>query len=436
MQAHPAQVVVELLKGGFLLQGQVENRHGDVRGRHPDGVAAELAAQLRQRLGGGRGGPGLGQHHVQRRGAAPARTLVEVVQQVLVVGVGVHRFHVAVLNAELITERLERRHDGVGGAARQGQNGVAVLHHAVVDAGHDVLDVALAGRGEDRLADARALQVLAETLAVAPFTGVVHQQRVLDAVLGVVDGRRIIRVNDLDVVAVGDDRVVFLVHGDGAGERAVHGIAAQQAGALLQVALAGLADHHGLQAQAVAGAGLLDQQAGQQAADTAETVQHHVGLARQIHLIVDRLAQLFADVVLDGQATAVLLVLHRQLADVQAAGAQIELGHFLQDREGIDHGKTALEQLGVLDLLDEAMGLEDLDHGIVDQGPAVHGGGHVLLAVETADHRDHGLCDFFAVFPASEVVFQFVHGCAPHRFGLAVMGARMIAPKPRRFQGT
>ena len=131
MQAHPAQVLIELLQGGFLAQGQVEDRHGDVRRRHPDRVTGKLAGQLRQRLGGGGGGTGFGEHHVERRGAAPARALVEVIQQILIVGVGVHRLHVAELNAEFVVQRLERRHDGVGGAARQGQDGVAVLHHAV-----------------------------------------------------------------------------------------------------------------------------------------------------------------------------------------------------------------------------------------------------------------------------------------------------------------
>src|SRR5690606_1173677 len=101
---------------GGLFQGQVEDGHGDVRRGHADGVAGQLALEHRQRLGGGGGGAGLGDDHVQRRAAAATAALVEVVDQVLVVGVRVHGFHVAVDDAELVVDRLEHRHDGVGGA--------------------------------------------------------------------------------------------------------------------------------------------------------------------------------------------------------------------------------------------------------------------------------------------------------------------------------
>jgi hypothetical protein len=53
-----------------------------------------------------------------------------------------------------------------------------VLDGAVVDAVDDVLDVALARRGQDHLGDAGP-QVLREPLAVAPDAGVVDQDRVL-----------------------------------------------------------------------------------------------------------------------------------------------------------------------------------------------------------------------------------------------------------------
>ena len=59
--------------------------------------------------------------------------------------------------------------------------------------------------------------------------------------------------------------------------KAVHRIAAQQAGTLLQIPVATAAHHDGAQAQGVGGAGALDEQTGQQAADAAEAVEHHVG---------------------------------------------------------------------------------------------------------------------------------------------------------------
>ena len=111
-----------LFAGGGLVQVQVEDGHGDVRRRNADGVAGQLAGQLRQRLGGRLGGAGLGDDHVQRGAAATAIALVEVVDQVLVVGVGVNGLHVTIDDAELVVDRLQHRHDGVGGAGRGGED--------------------------------------------------------------------------------------------------------------------------------------------------------------------------------------------------------------------------------------------------------------------------------------------------------------------------
>ncbi|MNC72085.1 hypothetical protein D3C75_1230920 [compost metagenome] len=57
----------------------------------------------------------------------------------------------------------------------------------------------------------------------------------------------------------------------------MHRVAAQQAGAFLQIPLATATHYDSTQAQGVGGAGALDQQPGQQAADAAKAVEHHVG---------------------------------------------------------------------------------------------------------------------------------------------------------------
>ena len=103
---------------------------------------------------------------------------------------------------------------------------------AVVDAVHDVLQVALARCGQQDAGHALAQQVLGQALGVAPAAGVVHHEGVLDAVGGVVDRGGVVRVDDLDLDAVGRDGVGVGVHLDGAFEGAVDGVAAQQAGAL------------------------------------------------------------------------------------------------------------------------------------------------------------------------------------------------------------
>jgi len=86
---------------------------------------------------------------------------------------------------------------------------------------------------------------------------------VLDAVLGVVHRSRIVGVDHLDQVAVGGDGVVLGIDMDGAVERAMYRITAQQAGTLDQVVLGALAHDDGPQAQAIAATGLLDQDARQ-----------------------------------------------------------------------------------------------------------------------------------------------------------------------------
>src|SRR5690606_18087113 len=140
--------------------------HGHVRGRHADGVPGQLALQHRQGLGGGGGGTGLGDHHVQRGAAATTAALVEVVDQVLVVGVRVNGLDVAVDDAVLVIHGLEHRHDGVGGAGGGGDDLVVGGDVAMVDAMHDVLQRALARGGQHHAVDARALEVLAQAFGV------------------------------------------------------------------------------------------------------------------------------------------------------------------------------------------------------------------------------------------------------------------------------
>src|SRR5690606_10094026 len=125
--------------------------------------------------------------------------------------------------------------DGVGGTGRRGDDLVVGGDFAVVDAVHDVLQRALARRGEDHAIHTRALKVLTQTFGIAPLAGVVDQQGILDAVPGVVDGSRIVGIDHLDQVAVGGDGAVFLVDDDGAVERTMHRVATQQAGTLGQI---------------------------------------------------------------------------------------------------------------------------------------------------------------------------------------------------------
>src|SRR5690606_35850451 len=251
-------------------------RHGDVGRRHPDGIAAELASQFRQRLGDSLGRTGLGDDHVQRRAAAPTVALVEVIDQVLVVSVRMNCFDVTVEDAVFVVDRLEHRHDGIGGAGRRGNDLVFRGDGGVVDTVHDILQVALARRGQHYLGGTRALEVLGQARLVTPYPGVVDDDGIVDPVGGVVDAGRIAGVDHLDLVAIGSQGVVFFINGDGALEGAVHRVPAQQAGPLGQVVRGALAHHDRAQAQTIAGAGLLYHDARQQAADAPEAVEHHI----------------------------------------------------------------------------------------------------------------------------------------------------------------
>src|SRR5690606_9332923 len=361
-------VLVDFLTVGGSVQVQVQDRHGHVRGRHADGVAAQLAAQLRKRLGHGLGSTGLGDHHVQGSTATTAVTLVEVVDQILVVGIGVNRFNVAILDTELVVDCLEHRHNGVGGAGSRGNDLVFRGDPAVVDAVHDVLQVALARSSQQHLADTVTLEVLGQARLVAPDTGVVHQQCVLDAIGGIIHSARVAGVDELNPGAVGGQRVVLFVDGDGALERTMHRVAAQQTGALGQVVLGTLAHHNRPQTQPITRTGLFNQNACQQTTDATEAIENHITTLALLALATDDTGQLATQegVQITG---ALLLELDYQTGQIDGSRAQIQVHQRLDDRVGVVHG-----QLIVINLASKAMGLEQADYRTVARRAALTGG--------------------------------------------------------------
>src|SRR5690606_6984892 len=120
-------------------------------------VATETTSKFRYRFGYGFGGAGFSQHHVQGSAATAAICLVVVVDQVLVVGVGVNRFNVTVNDAITLVDQFQYWRDGVGGARSGSNDAVAWLDHVVVDTTDDVFQTAFAGCGQDYLGDAVGL---------------------------------------------------------------------------------------------------------------------------------------------------------------------------------------------------------------------------------------------------------------------------------------
>src|SRR5690606_35468881 len=182
------QVGVELFLGGLVFQVQVQDRHGDIWGRYADGVTGQLAFELRKGLGYCLGGTGFGDHHVQRCRTAAALALVEVVDQVLVVGERVNGLDVSVGDTELVVQGLEHWGDGIGGARCSGDDLVICGDPRIVDAVDDVLQIALARCGQQDAGNTLGLQVLGQASLVAPAAGVVYHDGVVDAVCGVVNG--------------------------------------------------------------------------------------------------------------------------------------------------------------------------------------------------------------------------------------------------------
>src|SRR6266702_2741713 len=144
-------------------------------------------------------------------------------------------FQMSVNNAETIIDSLDDRNNRIGGTAGGGEYPLLVGDQAVVDAGDDIGDIALARGGQNNLCDAGSLQMPSESFTVTPLAGIIDQNRIVDTVPGVIDIFRCIGVDDPDHVAVGDDRILFFINRNNAVKRAMNRIAAKQAGPLQQV---------------------------------------------------------------------------------------------------------------------------------------------------------------------------------------------------------
>ena len=253
MQRSLAHELVQLLPRGGICQVQIQNRHRHVRRRYPDGVTRQFAAQARQHLRHGLGRTRLGQHHIQRRTPTPALPRMIIVDQVLIIGISVHRLDVPCANAVLVICRLQDRHNSVGGARRCGENLVLGLDVTVIDSRNDILDVALAGRRQNHLRHALGFQVTRQTRFVPPDPGVIHHNAVLDAILRIVDILRGIGINHFDLVAIGNEGLALLINPDGALKDPMHRISSEKTGALEKVILGlSTAHNHSAEAQAVA----------------------------------------------------------------------------------------------------------------------------------------------------------------------------------------
>src|SRR5690554_606931 len=412
VKRHITQVIVHFLNINFGLEIQVQDGHGHVRRGNANGVTAELAFQFRQSLGNGLGGTGLGDNHVQRGTTTTTTALVVVIDQVLVVGVRVNGFNVTVLNAVFVIDRLQHRGDGVGGAGRGRQDLVFVGDPVIVDSINNVLDIAFARRCQDHPADTFGLQVQAQASFVTPDTGVIHHNGVVDSVLCVIHLVRTVRINHLNEVTIGNQCAVFLIDRDTAIKRTVYGVTTQKARPLFQIIFrAALANNDSAQAQIITATGLFHQNTGQQTTDPTKTVQNNVfGFVAGITLRLARILTNYrSDFTLEefAQVAAFRLEFNRQLANIDVGTTQFHFVHCLQDGQGVVN-----RQLAILNLTNKTVGANNINDRLINDRPAVNRRNNVVLAVQTANQRDHGFRSGLSIHPVGQVLVDLfvTHG--------------------------
>ena len=247
-----------------------------------------------------------------------------------------------------------------------------------------------------------------EAFLVAPHARVVDDDRVGDVVRLVVHVLRRVGVDHLDEVAVGNESLVLLVDLDGPVKAAMNRVAAQKARALVQVAFRTAPHDDGPQAQGIAEARPLDQEAREQATDAAEAVEHDV-----LRLREHPVWQTFGSTkVLAHEGARILGTpapdpLHRQLAEIDAAGLELHHAHDLEQGVGV-----ANRELAFLDLPHPAVLPEDVDGRLLDDRSAVEQGHDAALAIEAPDDGQRCLGEVKALVPVLQVTIgNFVaHG--------------------------
>ena len=188
-----------------------------------------------------------------------------------------HRLHVPGVDAVLIVGGFQYRHNRIGGARGRRQNRVIVGNLVIVNTGHNVFDIALARRGQDDLSHTLGLQVTRQTGLISPDAGVIDHDATVDTVLGVIDILGRIRVNHLDLVAVGNKRLALFIYSNGALKNAVDRVTSQETCTLEQVVFGlAAAHHHSTQPQAVAAVGFGNQYPRHQPPNATKTVKHHI----------------------------------------------------------------------------------------------------------------------------------------------------------------
>ena len=256
----------DLLVGGGLGEAGGEVDDGDVDGGDTEGHAGELALELGDDLGDGLGGTGRGGDDVAGGGTATAPVLAGGgVDDGLGGGHGVNGSHEGLLNAELVVDGLDHGGETVGGARGARDEVLGAIVGLVVDADDNGEGVILGGGGVDDLLGATVDDGLGLLLGEEDAGGladVVSVEGTPADLLGVA------AAGGLDLLAVEDKEVA--VDLDGSLGDAVDGVVLVLVGHVVGGGGTGV---DGVEVSVI----VIHDDAGDETADTAETVDAHAG---------------------------------------------------------------------------------------------------------------------------------------------------------------
>ena len=240
---------------------------------------------------------------------------------------------------------------------------------------------------------------------VTPHTGVVDDNRIVNTVLCVINGIGGVRVNDLDLIAIGDKGLALVIDAYRALKGPVYRITAQQACTLFKiVGRFTLTHHNGSQSQTIATISLINQNTGQKATNAAKTIQHHVlRLGQRLASEPYQRVQFPIQVLLQTQAVSCALqrIPYCQTTDIDMCRPQIQLAQPIKHRKSLLFG-----QLISCDLPHIAVVFHYLVHRPIDQWFTVDITLNVLFAGQLPHQRNHAFSQCLALLPVFEVVVR------------------------------
>ena len=200
-----------------------------------------------------------------------------VIDQILIIRIRMYRLDMPGDNPKLVVHCFQGWHYCVSGARRSRNNVVGRLDQVAVDARHNIFKLAFSRGSQNNFASAFTLQMPRKPCFVTPHTGVVDDNRIVNTVLCVINGIRGVRINDLDLIAIGDKGLALVIDAYRTLKRPVYRITAQQACTLFKIVGRFTFTHHnGSQSQTIATISLINQNPGQKATNAAKTIQHNV----------------------------------------------------------------------------------------------------------------------------------------------------------------